>query len=136
MHYLGRDAAALAAFKADQAVAFHRSQRARQVRLGLAGDTSQFVERARRLLGDDAQQVTISGGEDLGERLGRGEPNLGLIGRHTPLATRHGHGAGLHLVVAGDADLQRRHGITPLSCNTASTVSQKSASKVAASWYS
>src|SRR5438132_1493376 len=32
-----------------------------------------------------------------------------------------------HLLVAGDADLQCRHGITPLSRNTVSTVSQKSA---------
>src|ERR1700716_2353120 len=81
VHHLRRDAAALAAFKADQAITFHRSERAREVRLGLAGDTGQFVERAGRLVGDDAQQVTIPGGEDLGERLGRGEPDLGLIGR-------------------------------------------------------
>jgi hypothetical protein len=40
VHHLRCDAAALAAFKADQSIPFHRPQRARQVRLGLAGDTA------------------------------------------------------------------------------------------------
>ena len=40
--------------------------------------------------------------------------------RCSPRATRHG--AGLHVFVAGDAHFQCRHGITPLSRNTASTV--------------
>jgi len=48
-------------------------------------------------------------------------------------ATRHVQGAGLHILVAGDSDFQRRHGITPLSRNTASATAQKSASKLAAS---
>jgi hypothetical protein len=35
VHYLGRDAAPLAALEADQATALHRSRRERQVRLGI-----------------------------------------------------------------------------------------------------
>jgi hypothetical protein len=60
VYHPGGDAAARAAFEADQAVAFHGPERARQVRLGLAGDAGQLVERAGRLLGDDAQQFAIA----------------------------------------------------------------------------
>ncbi len=65
VHDLRRDAAPLAAFEADQAVAFHGPQRARQVRLRLAGDPRQFVERAGRLLDDDPQQVAVAGRQTL-----------------------------------------------------------------------
>jgi len=43
--------------------------------------------------------------------------------------------ARFHLLVAGDAHFQRRHGITSLSRNTASTAAQKSESRAAASPY-
>ena len=136
MHHFRRDAPAFAALKADQAITFHCSQRPRQIGFGLSRDRGQLIERARRLLADDTQQLAITGRQDLGERFGRGEPDLRLVGGNAPLAARHRHGARLHLLVAGDADLQGRHGITPLSRNTASTVLQKSASSVAASRYS
>jgi hypothetical protein len=61
VHELGCDAAALTAFETDQAIAFHGPQRTGEVRLGLAGDPGQLVERAGRLLGDDAQQLAIAG---------------------------------------------------------------------------
>ena len=50
---------------------------------------------------------------------------------------RGGLGASLHLVVAGDADLQRFHGFDPLSFRISSTAFQKSSRSVAASsyWY-
>jgi hypothetical protein len=54
----------------------------------------------------------------LAKRLGRGEPELRLIGREAPLTAPPGHGAGFHLVIAGDAHLQCRHGITRRSRNT------------------
>jgi hypothetical protein len=44
VHDLRYDPAALAAFEADQAVALHRAQRAREVGFGLAGDPRQLVE--------------------------------------------------------------------------------------------
>jgi hypothetical protein len=44
VHDLGRDPPALATFEANEAVAFHRPQCARQIGLGLAGDPRQLVE--------------------------------------------------------------------------------------------
>jgi hypothetical protein len=90
VHQLGCDAAALAAFEADQAIAFHRSQRARQVRLGLAGagDPRQLVQRAGRLPGDDPQQLAIPSRQNFGEGLGRSEPDLRLVGGDTILTAR------------------------------------------------
>src|ERR1700680_3940668 len=79
------------------------------------------------------EQLAITGRKHLGEGPGRGEPDFRLVGCDAPLAPRDCHGARLHLLVAGDADFQMVMGITPLSRNTASTVIQKSASKVAAS---
>ncbi len=67
--------------------------------------------------------------------LAKDSQTFGLPGA-TPLAAGHRQGSGLHLLVAGDADFQGRHRITPLSRNTASTALQKSASNVAASRYS
>src|SRR5437764_770269 len=99
MHHLGRDPPALTAFEADQAIAFHRPQGARQIGFRLAGDTRQFLERAGRLLGDDAQQFAIAGRQDPGEGLRRGEPNLRLTRRDAPLAARHRHGARLHFLI-------------------------------------
>jgi hypothetical protein len=86
MHHLGHDAPALATFKADKPVAFHCPQCARQIGLGLAGNARSLVERARRLLGDDTEQLAITGRQELGERLRRGEPDLRLARRDTPLA--------------------------------------------------
>jgi hypothetical protein len=40
------------------------------------------------------------------EGLGRGEPDFGLVGRYAAFAACHRHGAGLHLLVARNADLQ------------------------------
>src|SRR5437762_12484225 len=99
MHHLGRDPPALTAFEADQAVAFHRPQGARQIGFRLAGDTRQFLERAGRLLGDDALQFAIAGRQDPGEGLRRGEPDLRVTRRDAPLAARHGHGARLHFLI-------------------------------------
>src|SRR5262245_65221897 len=45
VHHLRYDAAPLAPFETDQAVAFHCAQGAREVGLGFAGDACQFVER-------------------------------------------------------------------------------------------
>ncbi len=45
----------------------------------------------------------------------------------------HRHCAGLHVFVAGDAHFQGRHRITPLACNTASTVFPETTEHVAAS---
>lgn len=84
----------------------------------------------------EVEALAIAGGQDLGKEFGRGEPDLRLTRRNAPLTPRHGHGARIHLLVAGDAHLQGRHGITPLSRNTAATVVQKSTSKAAASRYS
>jgi hypothetical protein len=50
------------------------------------------------------------------------------------LAARDPHGARLHLLVARDAYVQRRNGVTPLARNPRSTAVQKSASRFAASW--
>jgi len=136
IHHFRRDPSALAAFEEDEPVALHGAQGARQVGFGLAGEPRQLVERTRCLLGNHAQQLAIAGRQDLGERLRRGEPDLRLVRRDPPLAACHGHGARLHLLIAGDTHSQRGHGITPLSRNTASTVLQKSARRVAAPRYS
>ena len=95
MYDLGRDPPALVTFEANEVVAFHRPQCARQIGLGLAGDPRQFVDRAGRLFGDDAQQLAIAGGQDLGKGFGRGEPDLRLTRRNAPLTPRHGHDARL-----------------------------------------
>src|SRR5712692_5844312 len=136
MHDLWDDPPTLAALQPDQPIAFHCSQGPRQIGFGSAGDARQFIERTGRSLADDAQQLAIAGGQHLGERFGRGEPDLRLIGRNALLAARHRHGSRLHLLVAGDADPQGRHGITFFLNNTATTVLQKSSSSAAASRYS
>jgi hypothetical protein len=61
----------------------------RQVGLRLAGNPRQLIERARRPLGDDAQQLAIASRQHFGERLRRGEPQLRLLGltRRSPRAT-------------------------------------------------
>ena len=81
----------------------------------LAGDPRQLVERARSLLGDDAQKLAIASRQDLGEGFRRGEPHFRLTGRHVTLASSHRHRPRLHLVVVCDADFQSGHRITPLS---------------------
>src|SRR5262249_25395799 len=50
-----------ATIKANEAIALHRPQCPRQIGFRLAGDTRQFVEGTRRLLGDYAQQLAIAG---------------------------------------------------------------------------
>jgi hypothetical protein len=57
---------------------------------------------------------------------------FGLSVHDAPLAAGDGHGAGLHGLVAGDADFQGRHKIAPFSRRTASAVAQMASSKVAA----
>lgn len=66
----------------------HRRQRARPVRLGLAGGARQRVERAHRLLRDDAQQLAIASRVHLGEGLCRSEPDFRLIGCDAALTIR------------------------------------------------
>jgi len=61
MRHPRRDPPPFTPFKADEAVAGHGLQGARQVRLRLPGDPRQFVERARSLLGDHSEQVAIAG---------------------------------------------------------------------------
>src|SRR5260370_29280505 len=87
-------------------------------------------------LSDDGQQRTILIRKHLGKALGRGEPYLRLVRLGLQLATRNRHRAGFHVFVRGDSDFQSLHEITPFSRSTASTVFQKSASKVSASRYS
>src|SRR5712691_2734324 len=136
VNHLGRKASALTSFQTDEAIGFHGLQRARQVRLPATGKLGQFVERAGRLVGNDPEQLAVPGREHLRERLRRGEPHLGFAAHRRLRAACDPHRAFFHLIVAGDADLQRGHQMTPFSRRTASTVAQKSASKLAASLYS
>ena len=64
-------------------------------------------------------------GQQPREALDRGEPDLGLPLRWRALATGNGHGAGLHLVVASDANLQCLHGIDPRPGSRAGIVISK-----------
>src|SRR5690348_1422402 len=136
MHHLRGDPAPFAAFEPNQPVALHCPKGAREVGLGLPGDPRKLVERAGRLRGDYTKQLAVAGRQHLGKRLRGGEPDLRLVRCNVAFAPGHSHRASLHLLIAGNARFQCRHPMTPLSRNTASTAVQKSASKVAASWYS
>jgi len=85
----------------------HCPQCARQVGLGLTSDPGQLVERAGRLLCDNAKQLAIAGRQELGESLRRSKPDLRLVAGNAALAAPHRHRACLHLLIARDADLQR-----------------------------
>src|ERR1039458_3975593 len=84
---------------------------------------------------DGCEQGAVLVRQNFGEALGRGKPHFGVARFRLELAAGDRDGSRLHVVVRSDSDFQRLHGTIPFLRRTVSTADQKSASRVAASWY-
>ncbi|SCM77548.1 hypothetical protein KL86PLE_41353 [uncultured Pleomorphomonas sp.] len=110
MNDLGDQLESLALLHAHKAETLHLLEGARDIGGGASCDPRQFVQRARLLFMDDAQQLSIARREKPGEGLGGCEPDGRLAGRRLFLAAPDPHGAGLHFFWFGDPNFQSRHG--------------------------